>query len=148
MDIQFMQRALELARQASLLGEVPVGAVLVLDNEIIGEGHNQPIALSDPTAHAEIVALRQAAQKMQNYRLLNTTLYVTLEPCSMCLGALQHARISRLVYAASDPKTGAVESVCRLLDQPLNHRIQWEKGLLAEESSQLLRDFFKKRRVG
>ncbi len=144
--IHFMQRALELSRQAEQEGEVPVGAVLVRNNQIIGEGYNQPICRHDPTAHAEIMALRQAAQTCQNYRLTDTTLYVTLEPCAMCLGALQHARIAHLVYGASDPKTGAVESIHHLLDEPLNHRISWEKGVLAEESSQILKAFFKQRR--
>ncbi|HYF97720.1 MAG TPA: tRNA adenosine(34) deaminase TadA [Coxiellaceae bacterium] len=145
-DLQFMRRALELAQQAKAADEVPVGAVLVLDNQIIGEGYNQSIKLSDPTAHAEIIALRAAGLQHQNYRLLNTTLYVSLEPCAMCLGALQHARIAKLIYGASDSKTGAVESVYQLLDQPLNHRICWEKGLLSSESAELLRTFFRERR--
>jgi len=145
-DLQFMQRALELAQQAKAVDEVPVGAVLVLDNQIIGEGYNQSIKLNDPTAHAEIIALRAAGLQRQNYRLLNTTLYVSLEPCAMCLGALQHARIAKLIYGASDPKTGAVESVYQLLNQSLNHRICWEKGLLSAESAELLRTFFRERR--
>lgn len=143
----YMQRALELAQYAETQGGVPVGAVLVLDNEIIAEGYNQPISSNDPTAHAEMVALRQAAQHVQNYRLPHTTLYVTLEPCAMCAGALQHARIQRLVFGASDPKTGAIHSVYRLLDQPLNHVIEWQSGVLAEECGHILREFFKKKRV-
>ncbi len=146
-DLDFMQRALELARFARGQGEVPVGAVVVLENKIIGEGYNQPIARHDPTAHAEIIALREAAHYSQNYRLPKAaTLYVTLEPCAMCVGALQHARVGRLVFGASDPKTGAVDSVYKLLNQPVSHKIAWEKGLLAEESAALLRHFFQERR--
>jgi len=143
-----MQRALELAQKAESLGEVPVGAVLVLDNEIIGEGYNAPIAQHDPTAHAEIQAIRQAAAKKQNYRLPNSTLYVTLEPCSMCAGALVHGRVERLVFAASDDKTGACGSVFNLIStNNKTHRIKCEHGLLAEESSTLISSFFKRRRA-
>lgn len=147
-DEQWLRRALELAYYAAEQGEVPVGAVLVQEGKIIGEGWNQPIQTCDPTAHAEIVALRQAARTVGNYRLLNTTVYTTLEPCPMCAGALLHARVERLVYAASDPKAGAVISVCRLLDgYPFNHRIEYTGGLCAEESIKILREFFLARRV-
>ena len=111
LDLFWMQRALELAQKAQALGEVPIGAVIVKDDQIIGEGYNSPIGHHDPTAHAEIMALREAAQRIGNYRLLNTTLYVTIEPCVMCAGAMIHARISRLVYGAQDPKTGAVSTL-------------------------------------
>lgn len=148
-DILFMRRALELARQAEAAGEVPVGAVLVRDGRIIGEGANQPIGGHDPSAHAEIVALRAAGQAEQNYRLPGTTLYVTLEPCPMCAGAIVHARVARVVYAARDPRTGAAGSVFDLLpsDERFNHRTAAEGGLLAEEAGQMLRDFFRARRV-
>ncbi|MCP3674763.1 MAG: tRNA adenosine(34) deaminase TadA [Gammaproteobacteria bacterium] len=147
-DHLFMQRALELAEQAETQGEVPVGAVLVQDNKIIGEGSNAPIAQHDPTAHAEIQAIRQAAEKLQNYRLPNTVLYVTLEPCSMCAGALVHSRVERLVYAASDEKTGACGSVFNVISSnERTHRVNCEHGLLAEESSTLISSFFKRRRT-
>jgi tRNA(adenine34) deaminase len=148
-DIPFMQRALELARLAEAAGEVPVGAVLVLDGQIIGEGWNQPIGRHDPSAHAEIMALRDAGSRLQNYRLPDTTLYVTLEPCPMCAGAIVHARVARVVFAAADPRSGAAGSVFDLLpsDQRFNHRTECEGGLLAEQSSQLLRNFFRTRRV-
>ena len=147
-DHLFMQRALELARQGELQGEVPVGAVLVYDGEIIGEAFNSPIERHDPSAHAEILAIRQAAQKMQNYRLPKTTLYVTLEPCSMCAGALVHSRIERLVFAASDNKTGACGSVFNVISSnQKTHRVQCEQGLLEQQSSQLISNFFKRRRV-
>jgi len=143
-----MQHALALAKQAELKGEVPVGAVLVKDGNIIGEGLNSPINLHDPTAHAEILAIRQAAEKEQNYRLPNTTLYVTLEPCSMCAGALVHSRVERLVYAAKDGKTGACGSVFNIISSnEKNHRVQSEHGLLESESVTLIKDFFKRRRV-
>jgi tRNA(adenine34) deaminase len=146
-DIFWMRHALELARQAGRADEVPVGAVIVLNQQIIGRGWNHPIALCDPTAHAEILALREAGTHLNNYRLLNTTLYVTLEPCSMCVGAMIHARIQRLVFGAFDPKTGAAGSVFNLLqDSHHNHRVSCEAGILAEESSELLREFFRKRR--
>ena len=146
-DQRWMQRALELARQGAAVGEVPVGAVLVLNNEMIAEAYNQPIAQHDPSAHAEIQALRRGAQVLENYRLPDTTLYVTLEPCIMCAGAMVHARIQRLVYAASDAKAGAIVSQLQVLDQPfLNHRVQHEGGVLGQECSQLLSDFFKARR--
>lgn len=146
-DQHWMQRALELARHAEAEGEVPVGAVIVLDNEIIGEGWNHPISGQDATAHAEIMALRQACESQQNYRLPGADIYVTLEPCVMCAGALVHARIRRLVYATSEPKTGAAGSCVDVFSLPnLNHRLQCESGLLAEESSELLRTFFRARR--
>ena len=146
-DTEFMQRALTLAQQGAALGEVPVGAVLVLDNHIIGEGYNQPILSHDPTAHAEVVAIRQAAQNLQNYRLENITLYVTLEPCTMCVGALVHARINRVVFAAAEPKSGSLVSARRQLDIGYyNHVFSYQGGLLADEASKLLSDFFRGRR--
>ncbi len=143
-----MRRALELARHAELQGEVPVGALVVKDGRIIGEGWNQPIGSHDPTAHAEVVALRDAAAKAENYRLTGATLYVTLEPCPMCAGAIVHARIERVVYAARDPRAGAAGSVFDLLpsDERFNHYTRCEGGLLADESATLLRDFFRARR--
>jgi len=146
-DLNWMSTALKLATEAASLGEVPVGAVLVLGEEAIGFGKNQMISNSDPTAHAEIIALRQAAKHLKNYRLINTTLYVTLEPCSMCLGAMLHARIKRLVFGAYDPKTGAVQSVEKLLDaKHLNHRVIYQGGVMENECSQVLKDFFKHKR--
>lgn len=146
-DILMMRRALELAQTAMLQEEVPVGAVITYQNEIIAEAWNQPIATHDPTAHAEIIALRQAAQHMQNYRLVGTTLYVTLEPCAMCLTAMVHARIERLVFGALDPKTGAVRSVFNLIDEPkLNHRIRWTDGIMSDECGEILKHFFRKKR--
>lgn len=146
-DEYFMRKALSLADQARQNDEVPVGAVLVLDDEIIAEGFNSPISTNDPTAHAEIIALRQAALKLNNYRLLNTTLYVTLEPCMMCAGAMVHSRIKRLVYGAKDPKTGAIESVAQSLDQPfLNHHIEYTGNILGDECGLVLSDFFKAKR--
>ncbi len=146
-DIFFMRRALELARDAEACGEVPVGAVLVKDGEIVAQGFNQPISRSDPTAHAEIVVLRAAAAGLANYRLPGTTLYVTLEPCPMCAGAVVHARVERLVFGASDPRTGAAGSVFDLVrSEQLNHRLEVESGLLADESAALLTTFFRARR--
>ncbi len=147
-DLVFMKRALELAREAMNRDEVPVGAVVVSpEGEILGEGFNQPISLCDPTAHAEILALREAARKVGNYRLLGCTIYVTLEPCPMCAGALVYARLKRLVFGASDPKTGACGSLYNLVqDERLNHQLEVTGGLLAEEASALLREFFKMRR--
>lgn len=142
-----MQAALELARQGAELGEVPVGAVLVQDGEIIGRGFNCPISRHDPSAHAEMVAIRAAAESVQNYRLPGSTLYVTLEPCSMCAGLIVHARISRVVFAASEPRAGMAVSQGRFFEQSfLNHRVMVEGGLLAEESGALLKAFFKARR--
>lgn len=147
-DLLFMRHALELAQKAKDKGEVPVGAVAVLDNEIIGEGFNCPINTCDPTAHAEIIALREAARKLNNYRLPGVTLYVTLEPCLMCVGAMLHARIKRLVFGALDPKTGAVTSTFKILEEKkLNHKIQHQSGVLAPECGKILADFFKSRRL-
>lgn len=142
-----MRVALDLAREAATVDEVPVGAVLVVGDEIVGRGFNQPISRHDPTAHAEIMALRDAAQRLGNYRLPGSTLYVTLEPCVMCTGAIMHARVERIVYGARDPKTGAAGSVVDLYSEArLNHHAQIEGGVLAEESSRLLSDFFAARR--
>ena len=146
-DTQWMQHALKLAERAAAAGEVPVGAVLVLDDKIIAEGSNSPIQDCDPTAHAEIKALRSAALSLNNYRLINATLYVTLEPCIMCAGAMVHARIKRLVYGASDPKAGAVQSVAKVLDKPfLNHRVEYQMGLLAQPCGLILSQFFQAKR--
>ncbi|MDE2235668.1 MAG: tRNA adenosine(34) deaminase TadA [Gammaproteobacteria bacterium] len=146
-DQQWMQEALALARKAQAEGEVPVGAVLVKDGVIVGRGWNHPISARDPTAHAEIIALRQAAQALQNYRLTGATLYVTLEPCAMCAGAMVHARIARLVYGAADPRAGAAGSLFNLVQAPaLNHRLEITAGVLAVDCSALLRDFFSARR--
>jgi tRNA(adenine34) deaminase len=146
-DEAWMRRALALAEAAADAGEVPVGAVLVRGGALVGEGRNRPIGDSDPTAHAEIVALRAAARALGNYRLPGSTLYVTLEPCAMCAGAIVHARIERVVYAAADPRTGAAGSVLNLLDHPaLNHRCAIVAGVLAQESGMLLTDFFRARR--
>jgi tRNA(adenine34) deaminase len=146
-DAGFMQAALELAAEAARLGEVPVGAVVVKDGEIVGRGFNRPITTADPTAHAEIVALREAAAALGNYRLPGCELYVTLEPCAMCVGAMVHARIARIVYGAADPKTGACGSI---VDLPrlasLNHHGTFEGGVLAEECGSVLKQFFAGRR--
>jgi len=142
-----MRRALELAQRAALEQEVPVGALLVLNDEVIGEGWNGPIAGHDPTAHAEIVALRAGAQRLRNYRLARTTLYVTLEPCVMCMGALLNARVARVVFGAWDPKAGACGSVIDLPREPkLTHRIDVFGGVCSDESAALLRHFFESRR--
>jgi tRNA(adenine34) deaminase len=147
LDEFWMQRALELAHRAEAEGEVPVGAVLVRDEQVIGEGWNQPITASDPTGHAEIIALRAAATNISNYRLLNSTLYVTLEPCSMCAGALIHARVKRVVYGASDPKGGAAGSVFEILGtDKLNHVIEITKGVMADKCGEVLTNFFQQRR--
>jgi tRNA(adenine34) deaminase len=146
-DIDHMRRALELAQRAALEHEVPVGALLVLNDEVIGEGWNRPIAGHDPTAHAEIVALRTGAQRLRNYRLARTTLYVTLEPCVMCMGALLNARVARVVFGAWDPKAGACGSVIDLPREPkLTHRIDVFGGVCSDESAALLRNFFESRR--
>lgn len=146
-DEKFMRQALELAQQAEAAGEVPVGAVLVKDGVVIASGWNHPIGSHDPTAHAEIGTLRLAAEALGNYRLLDTTLYVTLEPCSMCAGALVHARVKRLVYGAADPKAGAAGSVFDITRAPaLNHRLEVTGGVLAEECGELLKGFFARRR--
>ena len=147
LDQFWMQHAISLAKRAEAEGEVPVGAVIVKDEQIVGEGWNRPIAASDPTAHAEIMALRAAAAQLHNYRLLNTTLYVTLEPCSMCAGAIIHARVKRVVYAATDPKGGAAGSVFNILSgEQLNHQVEITAGVLADECSSQLSLFFKTRR--
>lgn len=147
LDIFWMQHALELARRAESEGEVPVGAVVIYNDEVIGEGWNRPILESDPTAHAEVMALRSAAKKINNYRLPETTLYVTLEPCIMCSGAIIHSRVKRVVYGAQDPKAGAFESAFTVLGtDSLNHQVVVDKGILAEECGQILTDFFRKRR--
>ena len=147
LDLVFMQHALALARAGAVANEVPVGAVVVCAGEIVGEGYNQPISRHDPTAHAEIVALRDAALRLGNYRLPDCTLYVTVEPCAMCAGAIQHARIARVVYGTSEPKTGACGSVVDLFaEAKLNHHADVEGGLLAEESARLISAFFQRRR--
>ena len=146
-DEFWMQKAIALASQAEALGEVPVGAVIVANDEIIGEGFNQPITANDPTAHAEIIALRDAAKKINNYRLVNASLYVTLEPCTMCVGALIHARIQRLIFATTEPKSGAVVSRSQLLSADyFNHKIDITSGILAQECQHQLSTFFQKRR--
>ena len=147
-DENWMRYALQLAQQAALQGEVPVGAVLVQDDNILGEGWNQPISLNDPSAHAEMLAMRAAGQVAANYRLPNTTLYVTLEPCCMCAGAMIHARIARVVFGAYDPKTGAAGSLFSVLNDPRhNHQVPISGGVLAEECAELLRTFFRERRL-
>lgn len=146
-DIEWMRQALALARTAGAAEEVPVGALVVLDGEVVGRGFNRPIGGVDPTAHAEIMALRDAAQRLGNYRLAGCTLYATLEPCAMCAGAIMHARIARVVFAAADPKTGACGSVVDLFAEArLNHHAQVEGGVLAAESAALLSSFFAARR--
>jgi tRNA(adenine34) deaminase len=146
-DAAYMRRALELARRAAEEGEVPVGAVVVADGRIVGEGWNRPISAADPTAHAEIQALRAASAALRNYRLLDSTLYVTLEPCPMCVGAIFHARVRRVVFGAKDPKTGAAGSVVDLFaEEELNHHASVEGGLLGEECGELLKRFFAARR--
>jgi tRNA(adenine34) deaminase len=146
-DENWMRLALDQARLGAAGGEVPVGAVLVQDGVLLAAGYNQPIAAHDPTAHAEIVALRKAAQTLGNYRLSGSTLYVTIEPCTMCAGAMIHARVARLVYGAREPRSGAICSHFRLLDAEVyNHRISYAGGVLAEQSSALMREFFRDRR--
>ncbi|WP_230660151.1 tRNA adenosine(34) deaminase TadA [Psychrobacter sp. I-STPA10] len=148
-DFNYMRQALVLAQQGAQQGEVPVGAVLVHDNQVIGSGFNQPICSSDPTAHAEVVALRRACNHLQNYRLpTDTTLYVTLEPCTMCVGALIHARVTRLIFATHEPRAGMVGSRLNLpAADYYNHTIQVSSGLLADHSQRLLKDFFRQRRA-
>ena len=147
LDRQFMQEALDQAKLAAMAGEVPVGAVLVRDGKIISRGFNQPISNSDPSAHAEMMALRAAAHIESNYRLPGTTLYVTLEPCIMCAGAMLHARVERVVFGAADPKTGAAGSVLNVFsEKQINHQTQVEGGIMSDECGQILRDFFKGRR--
>jgi tRNA(adenine34) deaminase len=147
LDRQYMQQAIEQAMLAAAAGEVPVGAVLVRNGKVISKGFNQPISNSDPSAHAEMLVLRGAAQAEANYRLPGTTLYVTLEPCTMCAGAMLHARVDRVVFGASDPKTGAAGSVLNIFsEKQINHQTQVEGGIMSEECSQILRQFFKERR--
>jgi tRNA(adenine34) deaminase len=142
-----MQAALELGREAHRRGEVPVGAVVVLDGVVIGEGFNQPIGANDPTAHAEIVALRDAAKRVGNYRLPRANLYVTIEPCQMCVGAMIHARIARVIYGAREPKAGAIESAMRAHEHPsLNHRMESTAGVLEDECRGLIQAFFAEQR--
>ncbi|NOQ64592.1 MAG: tRNA adenosine(34) deaminase TadA [Methyloprofundus sp.] len=146
-DQAWMRYAIRLAQRAEAQGEVPVGAVLVIDGKCVAEGWNTPISDNDPTAHAEIKALRQAGQALENYRLLNSTLYITLEPCVMCMGAISHARVQRIVFGAIDAKRGAVCSALSLTDADfLNHRIEWQGEVLADTCADLLRDFFRARR--
>lgn len=146
-DLDAMQAALAEAQKAAAEGEVPIGAVLVYGGEVIARGQNRVLRNVDPTAHAEIVALREAAQALGNYRLNGCTLYVTLEPCAMCAGAMIHARLDRLVYATPDPKAGACGSVLSVMNHPqLNHQMQVEQGILAEEAGEMLRSFFRERR--
>ena len=148
-DEQFMQEALAMARQAATAGEVPVGAVVVRQSEIVGSGWNRPVSSHDPSAHAEIIALREAASRLGNYRLTDCTLYVTLEPCVMCAGAMLHARIARVVYGAADPKTGACGSVVNLFAEArLNHHTTVAGGVLSEAATGLLQEFFGARRQG
>jgi tRNA(adenine34) deaminase len=146
-DERFMRAALEQALEAARHDEVPVGAVLVLDNEIVGRGFNQPVAAQDPTAHAEIVALRAAAKHRGNYRLTGSTLYVTIEPCQMCVGAMIHARVARLVYGTAEPRAGAIESAMRAHEHPaLNHRMSATGGILESECRDVIQEFFRERR--
>jgi tRNA(adenine34) deaminase len=145
-DEFFMRQALKEAHKSLKKEEVPVGAVLVYENKIISRAHNEPIAKNDPTAHAEIIAIRKAGSKRKNYRLSSCDLFVTLEPCAMCLGAAVHARIRKLVFGALDPKSGAVESVMKFPLEKMNHRVEIVGRVLADECSKILRDFFKKKR--
>ena len=147
-DEHWMREALALACEAEHAGEVPIGALIVLNGEVIGRGFNHSIAESDPSAHAEIIALREAGRRRKNYRLEGCELFATIEPCAMCAGAMVHARIERLIYGADDAKAGAVRSVLQVVNhQALNHRIEVTRGVLAEECSRLLQDFFRSRRV-
>lgn len=149
LDHFFMGFALHEARRAQAAQEVPIGAVVVIDNQIIGSGHNQPISLNDPTAHAEIIALRTAAQRLGNYRLTEATLYVTVEPCAMCAGALVNARIKRLVYGATDQRAGGVATIFQICtNSSLNHRVEITPGVAAEAGRALMQSFFRQRRSG
>jgi len=148
MESQFMRYALALAQQARERGEVPVGAVVVLNDAVIGEGFNQPISAHDPTAHAEIVALRDAASRIGNYRLSGAAVYVTIEPCQMCVGAMVHARIARVIYGTREPKAGAIESAMRAHEHPsLNHRMEATGGVLEAECREVMQQFFADRRL-
>jgi tRNA(adenine34) deaminase len=147
MDELWMEEALRLARMAEVADEVPIGAIVLCKERVVGRGWNQVISAGDPTAHAEIVALREAARALRNYRLTGCTLYVTLEPCAMCAGAMVHARIARLVYGARDPKAGAVGSIMQVLNHPkLNHRVEVSEGVLAGRCMEMLQAFFRERR--
>ncbi|MFK8066633.1 MAG: tRNA adenosine(34) deaminase TadA [Gammaproteobacteria bacterium] len=147
-DLEWMHRALQLAKKAESVGEVPVGAILLQNDKVIGEGWNQPIKNCDPSAHAEITAIRNAAENVQNYRLPDTTLYVTLEPCSMCAGAIIHARIARVVFGAYDPKAGAAGSVFDILGtDKLNHKVEIVSGVMQNQCSEILKQFFKNKRL-
>ena len=147
-DEQFMRRALQLAEQAATVGEVPVGALVVANGEVIGEGYNQPISSCDPTGHAEIIAIRKAATALGNYRLSGCDLYVTIEPCTMCVGAMIHGRIGRIVFGAAEPRAGALESQLKLMDSShFNHSIEWQGGVLAQECGAIISDFFRAKRV-
>ena len=146
-DSLFMERALELGRCAADCGEVPVGAVIVYDGQIVGEGYNQPISSCDPSAHAEIVAIRQACAKLNNYRLTGCELYVTIEPCTMCVGAMVHARIKRIVFGALEPRAGALKSQLQLMEKgPYNHSIVWDGGVLEAQCSTMISEFFRQKR--
>ena len=146
-DEFYMAKALQLAEQAGAIGEVPVGAILVKDGEIVGEGFNQPISGCDPTAHAEIVAMRNAAKNLNNYRLSDCDLYVTIEPCTMCVGAMVHGRIRRVLFGALEPRAGALKSQLQLMDQShYNHSIEWQGGVLAQECGDLISSFFRRKR--
>lgn len=146
-DNSYMARALELAQQAADVGEVPVGAVVVKDGEVIGEGYNQPISCGDPTAHAEIIAIRNAAALVNNYRLTGCELYVTIEPCTMCVGAMVHARIKRIIFGAAEARAGALQSQLQLMDGDYyNHVIEWHGGVLADQCGAVMRDFFREKR--
>ncbi len=146
-DEFYMAKALQLAEQAGAAGEVPVGAIVVKDGEIVGEGFNQPISGCDPTAHAEIVAMRNAANNLSNYRLSDCDLYVTIEPCTMCVGAMVHGRIRRVLFGALEPRAGALQSQLQLMDQShYNHSIEWQGGVLAQECGDLISRFFRRKR--
>ena len=146
LDFAFMQEAIELAKEAALSGEVPVGAVITLDDKVIGRGFNKVISRNDVSAHAEIVAIQDASKALNNYRLNNTSIYVTLEPCHMCAKALIDARVSKLIYSSLEPKTGAIQSIDTLYTNPFNHKIDCQNGLLEKETSKILKDFFKANR--
>jgi tRNA(adenine34) deaminase len=148
-DAAWMELALEQARKGAEAGEVPIGALVIKNGQIVGQGHNRNLLDNDPTAHAEIVAMRQAAATLGNHRLPGCEIFVTIEPCAMCAGAMVHARIARLVYGAADPKAGAVSSVLQVINHPrLNHKMEITSGVLADQCAELLQDFFRKKRMG